>query len=238
MTEQTSQATNEFSIDFGDLSTDTIVAQRPSVVTATSGPLAIFYKSVKGILGGMYLTLKYFVNPRTSVTQQYPENRDTLKMFDRYRGKLELIHEESGLHRCTACLICEKACPNASIIIKKGGKNAATGKVELDQFIWRQDICTFCNACVVVCPFDALEMTGDFESSVYDRRLLVYNLNEYTGPCASQLEKVEDDALAKEQVRPLSRYAGPVPMSGTAMDALPALHLPPVSTEEGSANDS
>ncbi len=212
-------------IDFGDAVEGTVVAPRPSIVHPRANFISIFWLSIRGIAGGLWTTLTYFFRPSTAVTQQYPENRETLKMFDRYRGKLELIHEESGRHRCTACQICQTACPNASIFVLKGGKNSATNKIELDQFIWRQDTCTFCNACVVECPFDALEMTGDFESSVYDRRLLVYNLNEYQGPCATQLAKIDDESIEKEQIRPIARYSGPVPLSGTAMDALPKLNV-------------
>jgi len=67
------------------------------------------------LLKGMTVTLKYFFNPKRIVTEQYPENKATLKMHERFRGRVELIHDENGLHACTACGMCEKACPNASI---------------------------------------------------------------------------------------------------------------------------
>ena len=34
----------------------------------------------------MRITGRYFVSPGEIVTQKYPENRDELKMFDRYQG--------------------------------------------------------------------------------------------------------------------------------------------------------
>jgi hypothetical protein len=70
-----------------------------------------------------------------------------------------------------------------------------------------------------------LEMTGDFESSVYDRRLLVFNLNEYAGPTADQLEKLDDPELAKSQMRPMEKYQGPIPMCGAEMDGIPKLDV-------------
>ena len=104
---------------------------------------------------------------------------------------LHLIYEENGYHRCTACRICEKACPNSSIKVLSR-KGEITGKNELDRYIWRLDSCVFCNACVQSCPFNALEMGHEFENAVYDRRLLIFNLNRYAGPPASVLNKQPD----------------------------------------------
>ena len=38
---------------------------------------------------------KEFVTPK--VTEQYPENRKTLKIADRFRGTLTLIEDETGI---------------------------------------------------------------------------------------------------------------------------------------------
>ena len=211
-------------MDFGDLKSE-CVAPRPSIMGQNRRVPSILWLSFKGIVRGLLTTLSYFRRPSTVVTQQYPENRETLKMFERYRGRLSLINNEDGHHGCTGCQICERLCPNGSIIVTKDKKNEATGKPSLDQFIWRQDTCTFCNICVLVCPFDTLEMTGDFESSVYDRRLLVFNLNEYAGPTANQLEKLDDEELAKSQMKPMEKYHGPVPMCGGEMDGIPKLDI-------------
>ena len=67
------------------------------------------------LICGLSVTLKYFFNPKRIVTEQYPENRKTLKMHDRYRGRLEMIEDADGNNHCTACGMCERACPNASI---------------------------------------------------------------------------------------------------------------------------
>ena len=63
----------------------------------------------------MKITGKY-VLPLNNVTQQYPENRDTLKMFDRFRGEVIMPHSENNEHLCTGCGI-ELNCPNGSIEI-------------------------------------------------------------------------------------------------------------------------
>ena len=76
------------------------------------------YRGIKTLLTGMSVTGKYFVTSRKgAITQQYPDNRETLKMFDRFRGEVIMPHNENNEHRCTGCQACEIACPNGSIEI-------------------------------------------------------------------------------------------------------------------------
>ena len=181
--------------------------------------------AMAGLAKGMALTFGYLVRPSKIVTKQYPENRKTLKFPKRYRAMLHLIFEEDGYHRCMACRICEKACPNRSIKILTQ-INQISGKIELDRYIWRMDTCVFCNACVQSCPFDALEMGHEFENAVYDRRLLIFTLNRYAGP--SVLRKVESMEARSKMMEPRDRYGGPVPLNGTAMPVLNPLAVEPV----------
>ena len=102
-------------------------------------------------------------------------------------------------------------------------KGPITGKNELDHYIWRLDSCTVCNACVQVCPFDALEMGHSFENAVYDRRLLIFSLNRYAGPPASVLGAQGDAAVRRQMMEPRGRYDGPVPLNGTAMPVVKPL---------------
>ena len=53
------------------------------------------------LLTGMKTTMKVYF--RKKVTEQYPENRKELKMFDRFRGTLTMPHNEQNEHRCIAC---------------------------------------------------------------------------------------------------------------------------------------
>lgn len=190
-----------------------------AVVTPRDKPSAI-PSSLAGLAKGMLLTLGYLLRPSKVVTRQYPENRKTLKFPQRYRAMLHLIFEEGGYHRCMACGICEKTCPNHSIKILTQ-KNQITGKIDLDRYIWRLDTCVFCNACVLSCPFDALEMGHEFENAVYDRRLLIFTLNRYAGP--SVLRKVESEEARSKMMEPRDRYGGPVPLNGTAMPVVKPL---------------
>lgn len=184
--------------------------------------LARAYRAFKSLVMGMRVTFHYLVHPKTVVTQQYPENRDELKMFDRFRAQLTMNHDDQGFHKCTACTFCQQACPNGSILVNFREK-PALAKTELDTLLWRMDSCTFCNACVLVCPFSVLKFQPNFEGAVFDRRLLVYNMSRYAGPAASVLMKVEDPAERAKAMEPRTPYSGPIPMRGKRMAGLAAL---------------
>jgi NADH-quinone oxidoreductase subunit I len=191
-------------------------------------------EALKGLAKGMGLTLDYLTHPSRIVTSEYPENRKTLKLPERFRAMLRMPRDENGYHRCTGCKICQKACPNASITVLTR-KGPVSGKMEVDRHIWRQDSCVMCNACVLACPFGALEMTGEFENVVYDRRLLVYTINPYAGPPAPALAKVEDAQLRQQMMEPRDRYGGPVPMNGHGLPNLRPLGVAGVSPASGTA---
>ena len=122
----------------------------------------------------------YFVHPKQIVTQQYPENRKELKMFDRFKGELILKHDENNFHTCNGCAICQLNCPNGSIeiiskfIISEDGKK----KRAIDQHIYHLGMCSLCNLCVKACPTGAIVMGQKFEHAVWDRSLLNKVLNQ------------------------------------------------------------
>jgi NADH-quinone oxidoreductase subunit I len=128
------------------------------------------------LIQGMDITIKYFLNPKTVITQQYPENRDTLKMFERFRGPLSMPHDENNENACTACGICEKACPNGSISVLS--TKDLSGRKVLGKYVYRISQCAFCGLCVEACPFGAIALTRDFELTVYDRNELTWVLNK------------------------------------------------------------
>lgn len=137
------------------------------------------FTGLASLLSGMALTLTYFLNPKKVVTQQYPENRNVLKKSSRFRAQVIMPHDSEGEHKCTACTLCERACPNGSISIL-ATKNIA-GKKVLGDFIYRLGSCTLCNLCIEACPFDAIHMGADFEKASYDRGSLILKLNEKEG---------------------------------------------------------
>ncbi len=127
----------------------------------------------------MKMTGYYFTHPKEIITEQYPDNRDTLKMADRFRGEVILIHDENNEHACTGCSACELACPNGTIKILNKFEINAEGKKKkaIDTFVYHLELCTMCNLCIVACPTDAIKMDQKFEHSVFDRGQLTKILN-------------------------------------------------------------
>lgn len=148
------------------------------------------FKGVKSLLIGMKVTSSYFFRPWEIVTQQYPENRKKLVMYDRFKGELIMVHNENNLHRCTGCGICEMNCPNGTIeVISKSVVNEEGKKQRiLDKHIYRLGMCTFCSLCIKTCPSNALAFSQDFEQAVFDRKKLIKTLNK---PGSSLMKGVE-----------------------------------------------
>ena len=80
---------------------------------------------LKTLAIGMKTTWKeYFKDFFTNKsTEQYPENRKTtLHVAKRHRGRLTFKRNDDGSYKCTACTLCEKACPNGTRILRQARK--------------------------------------------------------------------------------------------------------------------
>ncbi|MRR19916.1 4Fe-4S dicluster domain-containing protein [bacterium] len=131
------------------------------------------------LLKGLSVTGKYFFKPGTTWTQQYPNNRKELKMFDMFKGEVIMPHSDMNEHKCTGCGICEINCPNGSIEVIPAVMVNAEGKKQriIDRHIYHLGMCTFCGLCVKTCPSQALAFSQDFEHAVFDRKKLNKVLN-------------------------------------------------------------
>lgn len=138
------------------------------------------FSSLRSLLKGMSITGYYFVHPKEIITEEYPNNRESLKLAERFRGELVLPHNENNEHKCTGCQSCELACPNGSIkiITKQELQPDGKKKKRIDTWVYRLDMCTLCNLCVVACPSEAISMSQTFENSVYDKKQLKKILNK------------------------------------------------------------
>ncbi len=159
------------------------------------------WKGVWSLLKGMQVTGKEFVTPK--ITERYPENRDTLKIADRFRGTLTLKYDAEGNHKCIACGICQMNCPNGTIKLETKMVELPDGKKKkkLVKYMYDLGSCTFCQLCVTTCPQDALEFTNEFEHAVFTRSKLVKQLNylpEKEIPVAPAPKKVETEAVKNE----------------------------------------
>ena len=128
----------------------------------------------KGILQGMAVTAKnffqsYYKKDRLP-TVEYPEEKSTVNQFTRNIPFLVYDGDDpiDGM-RCTACTLCEKACPPQCIyIIKDKDENGKPIKrpavFDLDS-----SVCMSCQLCVEACPFESIRMDSEFELSNENR---------------------------------------------------------------------
>jgi len=135
------------------------------------------FQSIGALIGGMRVTLKELFSKK--ITQQYPENRKTLVISDRFRGELVMPHDENNEHNCTACGICQTNCPNGTIKVISKSIETEDGKKKkiLDRYFYDLGMCTFCNLCVLTCPFKAIKFDNTFENAVFTHSKLTMQLN-------------------------------------------------------------
>jgi|GEM_PF-13749 len=136
------------------------------------------FGGIGALLTGMSVTIKELFAKK--VTQQYPENRKTLVISERFRGELSMPHDENNEHACTACKICETNCPNGTIKVISKTIETEDGKKKkiLDQYFYNLGMCTFCNLCVLTCPFGAIKFENTFENAIFTRAKLNMRLNQ------------------------------------------------------------
>ncbi|MDR0830266.1 MAG: 4Fe-4S binding protein, partial [Prevotellaceae bacterium] len=117
---------------------------------------------------------------RKKVTSQYPENRKTLQISERFRCELTMPHDENNEHACTACGICQMNCPNGTITVVPEMIELEDGKKKkiLGKYLYDLGTCTFCNLCVISCPSKAIVFSNNFENAVFTRSKLVQQLNK------------------------------------------------------------
>jgi NADH-quinone oxidoreductase subunit I len=154
-----------------------------------------FVREITTTLGslfrGMGVTGHYFIRPKERLTEMYPDNKDTLILAERFKGEVVMPHNENNEHRCTGCTACEIACPNGSIkvITVMEVNEAGKKKKRLDVLKYNLGMCTFCSLCIESCPSDAIKMSNNFEHSVYDRAVLLKNLNQSGSVLNKELDK-------------------------------------------------
>ena len=115
-----------------------------------------------GILKGMAITMRNML--RGPITVQYPRERVELPERSRWAVRMKL--DENGNHKCTACLACEKACPD--YIIKINVTTDEERNKHIDAWHYEIGACMMCSLCVEACPFDAIRMSHDYELARID----------------------------------------------------------------------
>jgi NADH-quinone oxidoreductase subunit I len=123
-----------------------------------------------GILRSIRISFRNFL--RTPITVQYPHEK--LVLPERARWAVTQEYYDDGEPKCTACIACERACPD--YIIKIEVTTAEDRSKHIDH--WRYEIgaCMMCGLCVEACPFDAIEMGHEYELARIDPASLSVDL--------------------------------------------------------------
>lgn len=157
----------------------------------------------RGLFKSMGIAYKNFF--RKKITVQYPHER--LELPERARWAVEMVLDEDGAHKCTTCLMCQKACPDFIIDITTSKAEDGTKMIDT----WRYDIgaCMMCGFCVESCNFGAIRMSHNYELARTDPSTLTINLLENV-PVAKPKPKAKpaaakpaaDGAAAKPVAKP------------------------------------
>lgn len=132
------------------------------------------FHGISTLLTGFKVTGKEFFTKK--VTEEYPDNRDTLRISPRFRGRLVMPDPQ----KCIACGLCQMNCPNDTIkVVSQMVTDEETGRKRKELISYEYDLggCMFCQLCVNACPHDAISFVTDFENAVYDREHLKLTLN-------------------------------------------------------------
>lgn len=133
------------------------------------------FHGISTLLTGFKVTGREFFTKK--VTEEYPDNRDTLQISPRFRGRLTMPDPQ----KCIACGLCQINCPNDTIkVVSETVTDEETGKKRKVLVSYDYDLgaCMFCQLCVNVCPHDAICFSTEFENAVYDREHLKLTLNK------------------------------------------------------------
>ena len=139
------------------------------------GPVRDIYQTLKTILIGMRITLKYAF--ARTITVQYPDLPPTTQPS--WRG----FHWYE-IEKCSACKACARACPVDCITVE----NSAPRKLDRESGLIRGGAmkryaidyskCMFCGLCCDPCPTNCLHMGTIHDISGYSRREMVVEFSE------------------------------------------------------------
>ena len=115
-----------------------------------------------GILKGLGITMRNMF--RGPITLKYPHEK--LELPERARWAVQMKHDDEGNHKCTACLACEKACPD--FVIKIDVTTDEERNKHIDAWGYEIGACMMCGLCVEACTFDAIEMGHDYELARFE----------------------------------------------------------------------
>ena len=122
------------------------------------------WEAVATTAKGMRITARYGVDPRETITLQYPEER--WQPSERFRGFLY-----NDIKKCTSCTMCVRVCPVDCITLE--AVRGADKKMVLASYDINIGRCMYCGLCVEVCPPKSLVHTEGYEMATVSRGELI-----------------------------------------------------------------
>ena len=131
----------------------------------TPNRLRIALHAILGLLRGMWLTLTYFGSRKSVVTRQYPENRDTLQLTERFRGNLRFkfpnIDEQQRYTAAKELIATETE--TAPELVEQWMRNDSPAR-------WYHN-CTGCAKCEEACPNASIRILTRHGEILDDREI-------------------------------------------------------------------
>lgn len=119
----------------------------------------------KGLLSGMWFTLKAFFKKKDTI--QYPEEK--IPMTARFRGGVL----DLNVQKCIACGLCALSCPNEAIVLSTA--KTEDNKKKLATYHYLSGYCMYCNLCIEACPTKAIIWDKNYEIATYHKNHLNYD---------------------------------------------------------------
>jgi len=153
-----------------------------------------------GMFRSMRIAFKNLFRP--AMTIRYPHERAHIP--ERARWAVEINFAKDGTHRCTACRVCEKECPD--YLIDLDIETAEDRSRHIKHWHYRRGGCMMCGLCVEACPFNAIKMGQDYELAHANPDLLEYdlltNVAAYKRPRPAAKPAAKPVASAAKPARP------------------------------------
>lgn len=168
------------------------------------------WEAVATTAKGMRITARYGVDPRETITLQYPDER--WEPSERYRGFLY-----NDIKKCTSCTMCVRVCPVDCISLE--AVRGADKKMVLASYDIDIGRCMYCGLCVEVCPPKSLKHTSGYEKASVDRgELILHFVHEDANEVKARVAKQVAEAAAKAEAEKAAKAAEEAKTSGTAPD--------------------
>jgi formate hydrogenlyase subunit 6/NADH:ubiquinone oxidoreductase subunit I len=178
----------------------------------------------------MAIAFKNFARP--PITLQYPHEK--MELPERSRWAVAPKFDAEGNPKCRACLACVRACPDF-VLALEATTDPETKVKHIESFNYQLGACMLCGLCVEACPFDALEMSHDYELARIDASELAYDLLANVDAAMPPKRDAAPKPAAPADATPKPADAAPAPTADATPAPAPAAEPAPAPAAEAAA---